>query len=245
MKILTSTFAFFTLVLATIFFPGGTPQPSSTGAVQASDKLVYADFDTMKDGRPVSARGGWVQLQHGEEKPGNPAKFTGIPGTNDAPELVRLKADDPNKAATFGYTLSSPNQYASVTLGIHGLPDKDGKSVADDVSGYKNLTFQIYAKGTPAPTGVQAMRVELISHGQGISLQWGFPQAGFKLNPSGFNTYKIPLKSMAQPSYAPDRVDLKDVLKKLTEVQISVYCENGCAPITGQVVIDNVVFTNN
>lgn len=244
MKILTSTFAFLTLGL-TIFFPGVTIKPAGASAVQAADKLVYADFDEMKDGRPVSARGGWVSLQANQEKPANPAKFTGIPGTNDAPELVRLKADDPNKAATFSYTLSSPNNYASVTLSVHGLPDKDGKSVADDVSGYKNVSFQIYAKGTPAPTGVQAMRVELISHGQGITLQWGFPQAGFKLNPSGFNTYKIPLKSLAQPQYAPDRVDAKEVLRKLTEVQISVYCDSGCAPITGQVVIDNIVFSNN
>lgn len=245
MKTLTSIFAFVVLALSVIALPGGSPQAVSAVTPQGGDKLVYADFDKMENNRPVSARGGWVQLQHGEEKPANPAKFTGLAGTNDAPELVRLKADDPNKAAMFSYALSSPNNYASVTLSIHGLPDKDGKPVPDDVTGYKNITFQIYAKGTPAPTGVQAMRVELISHGQGISLQWGFPQAGFKLNPAGFNTYKIPLKSLAQPQYAPDRVDQKEVLRKLTEVQISVYCDNGCAPIQGQVVIDNVVFSKD
>jgi hypothetical protein len=49
-------------------------------------------------------------------------------------------------------------------------------------------TFQIFAKGTPPPTGVQYMRVELTSHGQGINLQYGFPEASFKLSPTGINT---------------------------------------------------------
>jgi hypothetical protein len=242
MKKMTTAFAFCALALFTVFFAGSTQQSSRTVA-QSEAKLVYADFDTLKDNRPVSTRGGYVQIFAGSENPTNPAKFTGMPGANDAPELVRLKPDDPNKAATFSYVLSSPNNYASVTLDIHGLPDKDGKPVAEDVSGYKNLTFQIYAKGAPPPTGVQNMRVELTSRGQGIKLQYGFPQMAFRLSPTGFNTYKIPLKSLSQPRWVEDRLDPKDVLKKLTSVQISVYCDN-CTPINGTVVIDNVIFTN-
>jgi hypothetical protein len=209
--------------------------------MQSDDKLVYADFEKMEINRPVSARGGWIGLSNNQENPGNPAKFTGLKEANDAPELVHLKADDPNKAATFSYVLSSPNNYAAVTLSIHGLPDKDGKPVPEDVSAFSNISLQIYAKGVPGPTGVQAMRVELISRGQGISLAYGFPQKNFKLTASGFNTYKIPLKSLAQPQWVQTRVDAKEVLKKLTEVQISVYCEGGCTPINGTVVIDNVV----
>jgi hypothetical protein len=243
MRKVTSLFAFCALALLTVGFTVGAHK-SSKAIAQSDDKLVYADFDTVKDKRPVSTRGGYVQIFAGAENPGNPAKFTGMPGVNDAPELVRLKADDPNKAATFSYILSSPNNYASVTLDIHGLPDRDGKPVAEDVSRYKNLTLQIYAKGTPPPTGVQYMRVELTSHGQGINLQYGFPQVSFKLSPTGFNTYKIPLKSLAQPSWVQDHVDTKEVLRKLTSVQISVYCDGGCTPINGTVVIDNVIFTN-
>ncbi len=242
MRRVTSTFAFCALALLSVFFAVGTHN-SSTAIAQSEDKLVYADFDTVKDKRPVSTRGGYVQIFAGSENPGNPPTFTGMPGANNAPELVRLKADDPNKAATFSYVLSSPNNYASVTLDIHGLPDKDGKPVAEDVSGYKNLTFQIYAKGTPPPTGVQNMRVELISRGQGINLRYGFPQATFRLGTTGFNTYKIPLKSLAQPSWVQDRVDTKEVLRKLTSVQFNVYCDR-CTPINGTVVIDNVIFTN-
>ena len=238
-----SVSVFCALALLTVFFAAGTHK-SANAVAQSDDKLVYADFDTIKDNRPVSARGGYVQIFAGSENPGNPARFTGMPGVNDAPELVRLKADDPNKAATFSYALSSPNNYASVTLDIHGLPDRDGKPVGEDVSRYKNVMFQIYAKGTPPPTGVQYMRVELTSRGQGINLQYGFPQAAFKLSPAGFNTYKIPLKSLAQPSWVQDHVDTKEVLRKLTSVQISVYCEGGCTPTNGTVVIDNVIFTN-
>lgn len=242
MKKGATAFAFFALALLTIFFPARAHK-SSRAVAQYEDKLVYADFDTVKDKRPVSTRGGYVQIFAGSENPSNPAKFSGMPGANDAPELVRLKADDPNKAATFSYVLSSPNNYASVTLDIHGLPDRDGKPVAEDVSRYKNLTFQIYAKGTPPPTGVQYMRVELVSHGQGIKLQYGFPQTTFKLSPNGFNTYRIALKSLAQPSWVEDHVDTKEVLRKLTSVQISVYC-NQCTPINGLVVIDNVILTD-
>jgi hypothetical protein len=231
------------LALLTVFFAGSSHKPSKAIA-QSDDKLVYADFDTAKDKRPVSTRGGYVQIFSSAENPGNAPRFTGMPGANDAPELVKLKADDPNKAAMFTYVLSSPNNYASATLEIHGLPDKDGKPVAEDVSRYKNLTFQIYAKGTPPPTGVQNMRVELTSHGQGINLQYGFPQAAFRLGPTGLNTYKIPLKTLAQPSWVQDHVDTKEVLRKLTSVQFSVYCQGGCTPTNGTVIIDNVIFTN-
>ncbi|HEY8188652.1 MAG TPA: hypothetical protein VIF64_21460 [Pyrinomonadaceae bacterium] len=242
MRKVISAFALFASAVFIVFF-GGDTQKSSSIAAQSADKLVYADFDTMKDNRPVSTRGGRMQIFGGSENPGVPAKFTGMPGANDAPELVRIKPDDPNKAATFSYAFSSPNSYASVTLDIHGLPDQDGKPTAEDVRSYKNLTVQIYAKGTPSPTGVQYMRVELTSHRQGINLPYGFPQMSFKLGATGFNTYKIPLKSLAQPSWMEDKVDTKEVLKKLTSVQISVYC-NQCTPINGMVVIDNVVFTN-
>ena len=237
-----SAFAFCALALLTIFFSAGTHNPSRAIA-HPEGNLVYADFDKIVNDRPVSTRGGYIGIFADSENPGNPTKFTGLPGTNNAPELVRLKADDPNRAATFSYILTSPNNYGNVTLDIHGLPDKDGKPVAEDVSGYKNLTFQIYAKGTPPPTGVQNMRVELTSHGQGINLRYGFPQAAFRLSPTGFNTYKIPLKSLAQPSWVQDHVDTKEVLRKLTSVQLSVYCDR-CTPINGTVVIDNVIFTD-
>src|SRR6266576_2498867 len=242
MKTLTSFFAFFVLVLSAIFFSGAVHSSASAAYPQASGELVYADFEKMQNNRPVSARGGYVMLYGGQQNPGTLAKFKGIEGV-DAPELVHLKAGDPNKAAMFSYELPASNQYANVTLEIQGLPGKDGKQVAEDVTGYKYLMLQVYAKGSPGPTGVTAMRVELTSHDHSVKLQYGFHQTTFQLNPAGFNTYKVVLKALAQPSWVQDRVDTKDVLKNLTSVNISVFCDK-CSPTNGTVVIDNVIFTN-
>ena len=113
---------------------------------------------------------------------------------------------------------------------------KDGKPVADDVSGYKQLSLQMYA------TGVEYLRVEFVSHGQGINITGGFPQLAVQLKP-GLNTYVIPLKGLKQPEWVEraDRVDTKEVLKKLTAVSISAYCDQ-CTPKSGMVLVDNLVF---
>ena len=206
----------------------------STGASQADgDRFVYADFEEARDRRPVSKRGGPVRLVSYQET--TTSRFKGLAGADPpAPELVRLKPDDPNHAAAFDYELYSPNQYAGVGVEVQGQPQKDGKFVADDLSAYKFLSMQVYA------TGVPSLRLEVISRGQGINLASGFPQLSFKIKP-GFNTYRIPLGSLSQPSWVETRVGAKDVLKKLTAVSLTAYCER-CTPVRGTVVIDNIVF---
>ena len=199
----------------------------------SGDSLVYADFENVQDKRPYSNRGGWVQITSYQES--TPSHYKGLENSNPpAPEVVHLKKDDPNRAIAFDYELYSPNQYAGVGVEVHGQADKDGKPVADDVSGYKFLTMQIYA------TGVETLRVELTSRGQGISLSSGFPQMSFKIKP-GFNTYKLPLSSFSQPAWAQTKVGTKDVLKKLTVVALTAYCEQ-CTPVHGTVVVDNIIF---
>jgi hypothetical protein len=208
-----------------------TPQDDK----QASDKFIYADFEKVENGRPLSNGGGLVQIYAAQES--TPVKFKGLANvTPAAPELVRGKDGGLNHLAAFEYNLTGPNQWANVTLEIQGRPFKDGKPVADDVSGYKQLSLQLYA------TGADSLRVEFVSHGQGINLTAGFPQLPIRLKP-GLNTYLIPLKGLTQPSWvAPeDRVDTKDVLKKLTAISISAYC-NQCTPQHGMVVVDNLVF---
>jgi hypothetical protein len=197
------------------------------------DKFVYADFEKIENGRAVSNNGGLVQIYSAQET--TPLQFKGqanaAPG---APEIVVSKGDVKNHFATFEYTLTTPNQWANVTLEVQGHPNKDGKPVADDMSAYKNLSVQLYA------TGTEGVRIEFISHGQGINLNAGFPQIPLRLKP-GLNTYLVPLKYLAQPSWVDQRVDPKDVLKKLTAVSISVYC-NQCVPQHGTVAVDNLVF---
>jgi hypothetical protein len=200
---------------------------------ESGDKFVYADFEKMENGRAVSSNGGLVQIYTANES--TPVKFKGLANASPgAPELIVLKDAPENHLASFEYILVGPNQWANVTLEIQGRPMKDGKAVADDVSGYKQLALQLYA------TGVDSLRVEFISHGQGINLTAGFPQLPIRLK-QGLNTYVIPLKGLSQPSWVQERVDSKDVLKKLTAISVSAYCEQ-CTPHNGMVLVDNLVF---
>lgn len=206
----------------------------STLSQEGSDKFIYADFEKMENGRPVSSNGGLVQIYVAQESV--PVKFKGLANASPgAPELIVLKDAPQNHLASFEYNLVGPNQWANVTLEVQGRPMKDGKPVADDVSGYKQMALQLYA------TGVDSLRVEFVSHGQGINLTAGFPQLPIRLK-SGLNTYVIPLKGLSQPSWA-ERVDPKEVLKKLTAISVSAYC-NQCTPQNGMVLVDNIVFQN-
>ena len=204
----------------------------STLAQESGDKFVYADFEKMENGRPVSSNGGFVQIYTGKEN--TPVTFKGLANASPgAPELIVLKDAPQNHLATFEYSLVGPNQWANVTLEVQGRPQKDGKPVADDVSGYKQLALQLYA------TGVDSLRVEFLSHGQGINLEAGFPQVPIRLK-TGLNTYVIPLKGLQQPTWA-EKVDPKEVLKKLTAISVSAYC-NQCTPQHGMILVDNIVF---
>jgi len=204
----------------------------STFSQESADKFVYADFEKMEDGRPISSNGGLVQIYTGTES--TPVTFKGLANASPgAPELIVLKDAPQNHLATFEYSLVGPNQWANVTLEVQGRPTKDGKPVADDVSGYKQLALQLYA------TGVDSLRVEFLSHGQGINITAGFPQLPIRLK-SGLNTYVIPLKGLSQPSWA-EKVDPKEVLKKLTAISVSAYC-NQCTPQHGMVLVDNIIF---
>lgn len=228
--------------LETIFLPfcvasmvlvGVAPAP----AAQEPDKLVYADFETSKDGRPVSNGGGLVQLTSYQESPTLKSRFKAMEGSNPpAPELVRISKDSPNKAIAFEYELQAPNQYAGVGVEINAQADKDGKPVSIDVSQYKYLSLQLYV------TGVQSIRVEFSTRGQGVPKSNANPQMIFKIKP-GLNTYQIPLKNLSQPSWADVKLSPKDVLKKLTSVSVVAFCDQ-CTPTKGTVVIDNLVFQN-
>jgi len=241
MKLLTLSLLSFCFSLS-ILFTGATTTPVVSAALvrepaQGGDKFVYADFETMKDNRPVSNRGGLVQIFSYQENAANPSRFKGsATGESNAPDVVRLSKDDPNKAITFDYELRMPNQWAGVTCEVHGQPDKDGKPVADDMSAYKYMTLQLYV------TGVTSVTVEFISKGQGIKIDGASPQMSFKVS-KGFNTYKVALDSLTQPPYVETRVKPRDLIKKLTQVSVSVAC-NQCTPTSGTVVIDNLIFQN-
>lgn len=206
---------------------------AGSAPAQSGDKLVYADFQNLQNGRPVSARGGITRLNRYSENPANAPRYRGFEGGDPpGPAAAAVKGDD--VAAAFEYELRIPNQWAGVNMEVVGQPEKDGKLVADDVSGYKYITMSIFAKGP------KSIRMELITRDQGVTLESGYPQATFRIQP-GFNTYKMELAKFRQPDWA-QHLDLKkQVLAKLTSVTVGVFCEQ-CEMESGTIVVDNIAF---
>lgn len=199
-------------------------------------KLVYADFEKVENGRPVSARGGLVQLYAYEEDHVHKSTFKGAEGLNPpAPELVRIKAGDPNHAAKFDYSLQAPNQWSGVAIEIHGLPDANGLAQTDDVSGYKYLSLQAYA------TGIRILRLETRTNESGKDTRSVYPLYTFEVK-EGLNTYRVPLDRFTQPAWADIRVDPKDVFKHLTSIALTAFCDQCDANKQGMIIVDNVVF---
>ena len=201
-----------------------------------ADKLVYADFEKVENGRPVSARGGRVDLWGYEEDHVHKSTYKGAEGVDPpAPQIVRIKPDDPNHAMKFDYSLQVPNPYAGVAVEIHGLPDADGKPQSEDVSGYKFLSLDVYA------TGIRIMKVEMRNNTSGKDTRGAYPEKPFEVKP-GLNTYRLNLSGFTQPAWDNIRVDPKDVFKKLTSIAIYAFCEQCDQPKQGMVIVDNVVF---
>lgn len=200
-------------------------------------RLLFADFERVENNRPVTTRGGLIQLFGYEESRIHKSTFKGLEGaTPPAPELVRIKKDDPNRAMKFDYALMAPNPWAGVTVELHGLPDADGQPVAEDVSGYKTLSLDVYA------TGVPILRLEAISGERGRDMTIQYPQMTFKVRP-GMNTYKVPMTAFTQPAWVTDRrVDPKDIFRKLTSINLTAFCEQCDVNRQGMVIVDNVIF---
>ena len=228
---------FYASLLIVLVAGFASPQSGDKAKASESDKLVYADFQNLQNGRLVSKRGGATRLNRYAENPANQPKLRGMENVDPpTPAAARVTAED--LAAAFEYELRIPNQWEGADLEVVGQPEKDGKLVADDVSGYKFITLRLFAKSSQS--GPQSIRIELITRGHGYNLEGGYPNATFRVSP-GFNTYKMKLDSFSQPEWAP-HLDLKnDVLKKLTSVTVGVFCDK-CRLETGTVVVDNIAF---
>ncbi|HEV2826233.1 MAG TPA: hypothetical protein VGW76_01435 [Pyrinomonadaceae bacterium] len=221
-----------------IVLVGGSVHAQEASKPPDSDtsKLIYADFQNTQTGRPVSKEGGMIRLNPYSQNSANPPQFRGLEKADPpAPAFARVTAED--VAAAFDYELRIPNEWAGVNMEVFGHPEKDGKLVPDDVSGYKFITLRVFVKGG---TQAQYVRLELISRGLGSNLESGYPLANFRVSP-GFNTYKLKLDSFNQPEWAM-QLDLKrDVLKKLTSVTVGVHCDK-CKMEKGTLVVDNIAF---
>jgi hypothetical protein len=219
--------AMLTLVIAGSVF---AQDPSQTSD---ASKLVYADFQNLQNGRPVSKRGGRTQLNRYSQNPANPPEYRGLDKA-DPPAPAPARVSDVDTAAAFDYEMRIPNEWEGVNIEVFGQPEQGGKLVADDVSGYKYITLRVFAKGP------QYIRLELITRDHGANLESGYPVASFRVSP-GFNTYKLKLDSFNQPQWAMPLDLKKDVLKKLTSVTVGVFCDK-CTLEKGTVVVDNIAF---
>jgi hypothetical protein len=199
----------------------------------SGEKLVYADFEKIENGRLVSSRGGRTQLNRWAQNMGAAPKMRGLENA-EPPGPAPARVTDQDTAAAFEYEMRMPNEWAGVSLEVFGQPEKNGKPVADDITGYKFITMRLFGKGP------QSVRVELISRGLGVSLEAGYPQMTFRLSP-GFNTYKFKLDSFRQPEWATSLDFKRDILMKLTSVTIGVFCDK-CRIESGTVVVDNITF---
>ena len=219
--------------LMLMMFGSVSAQDASKPAESDGSKLVYADFQNLQNGRPVSKRGGMTRLNWYAQNSANPPQFRGLEKA-DPPAPAPARVTDDNMAAAFDYELRIPNQWEGVNMEVFGQPEKDGKLAADDVSGYKFITLRVLTKTA------QYVRLELITRGHGANLESGYPMANFRVSP-GFNTYKLKLDSFNQPEWAT-QLDLKrDVLKKLTSITVGVHCDK-CIMEKGTVVVDNIAF---
>jgi len=205
----------------------------------SDEKLVYADFQKLENGRLVSSRGGRTQLNRWAQNMGAAPKMKGLENA-EPPGPAPARVTDQDTAAAFEYEMRLPNEWAGVNLEVFGQPEKDGKPVADDISGYKFISMRLFAKRETADKGPQSLRVELVSRGQGVNLEAGYPQMTFRLSP-GFNSYKFKLDDFRQPEWAPPLDFKRDILKKLTSVTIGVFCDK-CRMESGTVVVDNLAF---
>ncbi len=211
------------------------PAPAAQSSADAKT-LVFADFEKVENNRPVTARGGLIQMYGYQESQIHKSTFKGQEGADPpAPEIVRVKKDDPNHAMKFDFALFAPNQWTGVTVEFHGLPDADGKPVPEDVSGFKTLSLEVYA------TGIEILRLEAIANERGKDMAMAYPQTTFRVR-SGLNTYKVPLKNFNQPAWVEVKVDAKEILKRLTSINLTAFCDQCETNKQGMVVVDNLVF---
>src|SRR5712691_8356916 len=148
----------FLLVAVSVFGQNASKPPESDAS-----KLIYADFQNVQSGRPVSKHGGAVRLNVYSQNSANPPQFRGLENADPpAPAFARVTAED--VAAAFDYEFRIPNEWAGVNMEVFGEPEKDGKLVPDDVSGFKFITFRALTKGA------QYLKLELITRGQGTNL---------------------------------------------------------------------------
>ena len=188
------------------------------------DKLVYADFENSTAEHVSSSRGGIAQ----------PVGWQADDSKAPTVEPVFLEpVGSFSKRVAFNYKLVAGQKYTGVALIINGLPERDGKPQPEDLSGYKEMTFDMEAAGP------QRIKVQFLSQKTNLTVAPGFePSYVVEVKP-GFETYRISIKKVDTPKDTPpNSASAKSVLQQVSGIQI-VTDEQGSS---GHIIIDNIVF---
>jgi len=189
-----------------------------------ADRLVYADFENCTADHLQSSRGGYVFVAGWQKEEKYKPTFD--------PIFVDAGGGFSNRMA-FNFKLFGPQEWTGVGITINGLPEVDGKTQPEDLSGYKELVFDVELAGPPQ------LKIQLLSQKTDLSVAPGNePFVVLDVKP-GFQTYRIPLKKFDTPRGSPVwSADVKKVIKAVTGLQFAVE-KQGSA---GHVLIDNVEF---
>ena len=115
------------LVALTLVVAGSVcAQDASKAAESAGSKLMYADFQNLQNGRPVSTRGGMTGLNRYSQNPGIRRNSVVWKRQIRRPAPARVTAND--VAAAFDYELRIPNEWEGVNMEVFGEPEKTANS---------------------------------------------------------------------------------------------------------------------
>jgi hypothetical protein len=191
-----------------------------------TSNLNYADFekDCSQD-ECKSTRGGNITYTVWQEQ----AEKAGT----SSPVFVAADANGTNRLA-FNYKLIVDQKFAGAGMTINGQPaGPGGKLPSDDLSGYKELSFDMEASGP------RRVRVQFLSENTGLTVTPGFEAFCVVQVTPGMQNYRCPLKKVEVAQDAPaSNASAKQILKQVTSLQF-VVTELGSS---GHVLLDNITF---
>lgn len=194
-------------------------------------RMVYADFERQQGLKPIGNLGGSTIISSFEQ---NPTARTVLPeGISGGPALLLDAEGALSQRAFLNYQTFAPNDWAGASLDINALPAKNGRKQALDVSAYDTVTMELSA------TGARTLQIEFRSMENGLVSAYGeYPQAELTVGATP-QKYRIALATLRPPSWAKSPLNIKDVLRRLTEISIKVVTK---LPAQGRVTVDNIVF---
>lgn len=206
------------------------PASFKAPAPPAQGSRTLADFEQATTGRPTTATGGRVYLSGYQQDAAQPSTFSHQDQGPEAPALLLPAGNGQTGRAGFDFGIRAPNAYAGVVMTLDVQPrGSGGEVVAADLGGYRALRVTLAASGT------RRVRLELLGdRGLGIA-DGSSPQVYVDVSTEA-RVIEVPLSSFVQPDWAPKKVALDEVMKRLASVNVVV----DEVPSSGSVQVDDL-----